>query len=372
MPTPVPLRRLASVARKEVLHVSRDPLALLAALLIPIFKLLMLGYAIDTSVRHIRTVVLDQAKTQESRSLLQRFRNTEDFNIIGEVTSDVELHRALVADVARVGIKIPEDYSRRIQAGETSRVLILIDGSEWSVAAEALNVGNAVTQAESLDRSLGGNLSPIESRPSILFNPDTRSANFFLPSLMVILMQMTAVMLSAMAVVREKESGTLEQLYMTPVTSIEVILGKLIPYLVLTFVTFATTAILMCTVFAVPIHGSLTTLLALTLPFVLAMLGLGLWVSTWASTRDAAFQVVLGTVVPSIFLSGYVFPLDSMPRFFQYVAYMIPATWLISASRGVILRGAGWPELWVHGLVLWGMAIILITMSVLKFHRQPK
>src|SRR4051812_17646968 len=175
MPAPVPLRRMASVARKEMIHVSRDPMALLSALLIPIFKLLMLGYAIDTSVRHIRTVVLDQAKTQESRSLLRRFSNTEDFDIIGEVSSDDELHRALVADVARVGIKIPEDYSRRIQARETSQVLVLVDGSEWSVAAEALNVSNAITQGESLARSLGGHPPPIESRPRILFNPDTRS-----------------------------------------------------------------------------------------------------------------------------------------------------------------------------------------------------
>jgi ABC-2 type transport system permease protein len=182
--------------------------------------------------------------------------------------------------------------------------------------------------------------------------------------------QMMAVMLSATSIVREKENGTLEQLFMTPVRPGELILGKLLPYLVLTFLEFCSIAFLMRMVLQVPIHGFFTTLLGLALPFMIAMLGLGLWVSTRASTRDAAMQISMGTVIPSIFLSGYVFPLDSMPTGFKYVSQLIPTTWMIDAARGVILRGAGWYELRTHVIVLWSMAIVLFTVSTLKFRKR--
>jgi ABC-2 type transport system permease protein len=370
MPASVSVQRLASVARKEFLHILRDPMTLFFTLFIPIVELFMLGYAIDTNVRHVRTVVLDQARTQESRDLLLSFTYSEDFAIVGEVFTDQALSQAIVAGRARVGIKIPEDYSRRLLAGETAQVLILVDGSESSVAGEAVNVGNAIALRESLQRVLGARALPVESRPRVLFNPDTRSANFFIPGLMVVMCQMMAVMLSATSIVREKENGTLEQLFLTPVRPGELILGKLLPYLGLTLLEFCSIAFLMWAVFQVPIHGSFFTLLGLVLPFVLAMLGMGLWVSTRASTRDAAMQLTMGTLMPSIFLSGYVFPLDSMPRVFWYLAQAIPTTWMIDAARGVILRGAGWPELRLHALVLWGMALGILTFSSLRFRKR--
>ena len=164
------------MARKEVIHILRDPTTLFFAIFIPVVELLMLGFAIDTNVRHVRTVVFDEARTQESRTLLRRFENSEDFRIVGEVFTDRDLAEALVAGRARVGIKIPENYSRRMQAGQTGQVLILVDGSESSVAAEAVNVGNAIALSESLDRLLQGRSMPVEARPRVLFNPDTRSA----------------------------------------------------------------------------------------------------------------------------------------------------------------------------------------------------
>src|SRR5207237_3142247 len=186
---------------------------------------------------------------------------------------------ALVSGRARVGIKIPESYSRRVQSGQTAQVLVLVDGSESSVAAEAVNVGNAIALTASLDRLLQGRSIPVEARTRVLFNPDTRSANFFIPGLMVVLCQMMAIMLSANAIVREKENGTLEQLFMTPVRPGELIIGKMLPYVVLTGVEFCGISLLMRTVFQVPIHGAFLTLLALALPFILTMLGLGLLIS---------------------------------------------------------------------------------------------
>jgi ABC-2 type transport system permease protein len=326
MYTDSPLQRTVSVARKESLHIVRDPATLFFALFIPVLELFMLGYAIDTNIRYVRTAVLDQAGTQESRQLLQVFDTSQTFRITLRVNTDEELYRAIVAGKARVGIKIPQNYSTRLEGGQTAQIRVLVDGSESSVAGETLNVSNAIALRESLKRALGDKPLPVDSSPDILFNPSTRSPNFFLPGLMVVM--------------------------------------------VLTLVEFVTILTLMWLVFDVPIHGHVLTLLLLTLPFTFCFLGLGLLISTRVSTREAAGQMALGTMMPSIFLSGYVFPLDSMPWPFWYLAQMFPTTWLIDAARGVILRGAGWAELWVHAVVLWGMGVGVFVLSMLKFRKQ--
>ena len=364
------LRRTGSVARKEFLHMLRDPGTLFFALAIPVLELFMLGYAIDTNVRHIRTVVYDACQTQESRALLRAFENSDDFDVIEMVYRDEDLHQRIVAGKAHVAIKIPEDYSERIAAKQTAQVLILVDGSESSVASTALNVGNAIALEESLKLMLGNRPMPIDSRPRVLFNPDTRSANFFIPGLLVFLCQMMATMLTANAIVREKENGTLEQLFMTPVRSGELMVGKLVPYLVLSFVQFLTIAFLMRVVFQVPIAGSFPLLLLINLPFVVAALGIGLLISAQSKTRDEAMQKVMGSVLPAVFLSGYIFPVESMPGVLRPIANLIPTTWMIDAARGVILRGAGWAELWVNAAVLSGMGLVIITLAASMFKKR--
>jgi ABC-2 type transport system permease protein len=363
------LQRIGSVASKEVLHLLRDPMTLFFAVFIPVLQLFLLGFAINTNVRDVRTVVLDQARTQESRALIRRFENSHDFRVVAEVHSDEELSRALVAGKARVGLEIPRDYSERLEAGRTAQLLVLVDGSESSIAAEAVNVSSSIALRESLERIQGDRPVPIDVRPRILFNPDTRSANFFLPGLMVILCQMMTTMLAATAIVREKESGTLEQLSLTPVRPGELIVGKMLPYVGLVCGEFCLIALLTWLVFGVPIHGSFATLLLLVLPFVLTMLGVGLLISTKASTKEAAAQMTIGTVLPSTFLSGYVFPSDSMPWVFEQLSKAIPTTWMIDATRGVILRGAGLGDLWVNAAVLWGMAVVMLTVSSIRARR---
>jgi ABC-2 type transport system permease protein len=367
---PLFLRRTYSVARKEVVHLQRDRSTLFFAIFIPVLELFMLGYAIDTNVRHIRTIVLDYSNTQESRALLRAFENSDDFDVVEITYRESDLTAAIVDGRARVGIMIPEDYSRKLQAGETAELLVVVDGSVSSVAGEAVNVGNALALRESLRHVLGDRPLPVDSRPRVLFNPDTRSANFFIPGLLVVMCQLMATQFTANAIVKEKMNGTLEQLYMTPVKPMELILGKSIPYLLLTLAEFCGITALMVIVFRVPIHGVFFTMLAIALPFTLTMLASGLWISTKADTTDAAGQLVMGTVMPSIFLSGYVFPVDSMPWFFQQVAMIVPTTWMIDAARGVILRGAGWKELWPHAAILWGMAAVVIVVSVMRFRKR--
>jgi ABC-2 type transport system permease protein len=350
--------------------VLRDPMMLMFSLFLPVVELFMLGYAIDTNVRNVRTVIYDQCNTQESRALIRRFETSQTLRVTGRVFTDAELTQALVSARAHVAIKIPRDYSQQLEAGRSAQVLLLVDGSESSVASEAVNVGNALALNESLERLQGGKSLAVECRPRVMFNPDTRSANFFIPGLMCILCQMMATMLAATAIVREKEQGTLEQLFMTPVRPIELLVGKMLPYGVLTLLEFCVVALLMRTAFQVPIHGAFLLLLGLAVPFVLTMLGIGLLISTRASTREAASQMTIGTVLPSVFLSGYIFPIDSMPRVFQMLSGFVPATWMIDASRGVILRGSTWHELWLNGVCLWAMALAFLLLGTLRFRRQ--
>ena len=371
-----PFAGLWPVLRKEAIHIRRDPMALFFTVLIPVLQLFLLGYAINMNVRSVPTIVYDAAQTQESRRLLERFVNSDDFKIIGSVFNDDELNHAIISGRAQVGIKIPPDYTRRLMAGDTASVLILVDGSDSQVAGETSNVANAIALSESLERVLqqsGGRISlPVEARRKILFNPDLRSANFFIPGLIVILMQIQTVTLTAFAIVRERERGTMEQLFMTPVAPLGLMIGKIVPYLIVAFSELCFVLTLMVVVFRVPIHGSVLLLLALSLPFMLTMLGAGLLISTRAQSQNEAMQMAFGTMMPSIFLSGYIFPIASMPLGFQIISQIIPATWMIQIARGIILRGTQLRDLRLPTLILVGMSVLLIFISARRFHKKTQ
>ncbi|MGH9754568.1 MAG: ABC transporter permease [Blastocatellia bacterium] len=369
-----PFTGLLPVLRKEAIHIRRDPMALFFTILIPTMQLFLIGFAINTNVRDIPTVVYDAARTQESRRLLDRFVNSDDFEIVSRVTSDDELNREIVSGRARVGVKIPPDYSRRLLAGETASALILIDGSESSVAGEAMNVANAIALSESLERAMSVSVTrqtlPVEARPKVLFNPDMRSANFLIPGMIAVLMQMMTVLLTAIAIVREREKGTLEQLYMTPIKPLGLMVGKIAPYAVVAYAELFLLMFFMRWAFGVPIAGDLFLLLLLVTPFILTMLGFGLLISTRVQSYQEATQAAFGTMMPSIFLSGYIFPIDAMPQFFQWVSNIIPTTYLIQIFRGIILRGAELGDLWKQGLILTAMSVLMITIAAARFRKK--
>ncbi len=369
-----PFSGLVPILRKEAIHIRRDPMALFFTVLLPMVQLFMIGFAINTNVREIPTVVYDEAKTQESRRLLDRFVNSDDFKIVKSAASDEEINREIVSGRVRVAIKIPPDYSRRLLAGETANILVLVDGSDSSVAGEALNVANAITLRESLERALSvsaaGQELPVEARPKVLFNPDSRSANFLIPGMIAVLMQIMTVLLTAMAIVREREKGTLEQLYMTPIKPLGLMVGKLVPYAVVAYIELFILLTLMRWAFRVPISGSIFLLLLLVTPFILTMLGFGLLISTRARSYQEATQAAFGTMMPSIFLSGYIFPIETMPQLFQWISKIIPTTYLIDIFRGIILRGANLGDLWKQGLILAMMSLAMITVSALRFKKK--
>jgi len=361
---------LVPVCRKEFIHIVRDPGTLFFALLIPMLQLFLFGFAVDTNVRQIPTVVYDESQTQESRQLLESFANSDVFQLRNYAQTREQMYDAVRSGKARVGIRIPYDYARRLQQGSTATVLVLVDGSDSTVAGQAVSTSTGVTLRESLVRALPGGNMPIEVRPSVLYNPATRSANFFVPGLVAILLQVMTILLIALSLVRERERGTLEQLTMTPVAPLGLMVGKMIPYGVLAFGELCAILIVMRVVFLVPIHGSVIVLLAMSLPFLLTVLGLGLLISSKARTQAEAFQLSMGTILPSVFLSGYIFLIDNMPPLFQAISRIIPTTYYIRILRGIILRGAGIGDLWSQAAVLTLMGCAAILLAARQFVRQ--
>jgi ABC-2 type transport system permease protein len=357
----------------------RDTMAMVLALFVPIVEMVILGAAIDTNVRQVSTVVYDQSGIMEegstgsaaSRALIDQFRNSDTFHVYKYAHSDNELTEEMVAGRARVGIKIPVDFDRQLLRGETAQIMVIVDGSDSSTAGTAVNVASAIGLDQSLRQVLGQDSGlPIEVRPKVMFNPDSRSPNFFLPGLIAVLMLMITVMLTAFSVVREKERGTLEQLMVTPVKPLGLMLGKILPYFFMGLGEMLILLGFMRVVFRVPIHGSILLLVLMTSIYLFVNLSLGMLISVRANTQAEAIQASFSIMLPSIFLSGYVFPRENMPAIFHALSNLVPATYMINIFRGIILRGASLPELWIDGLVLLVMGVGVLLLAARKFERM--
>jgi ABC-2 type transport system permease protein len=365
-----PFRGFSAVFYKETLHVRRDFATLFFSLIIPILQMFLLGYGIDTNIRQINTVVYNADGRQESRELLDRLKNSDTFRIYRFVNNDRDLNDAIISGKCRVGIKIPVDYSDKLLHQMSAQVLVLIDGSDSSVAGQAINVTTAIGLDESLRRVLGNTdqAFAVDMRPKLLFNPDSRSPNFLLPGLTAVLLLNVTTFLTAFSIVREKERGTLEQLFVTPVRPMGLLLGKLLPYLGIGFFELAMIVSAMRFLFQVPIHGNVVLLAFLSLPYIFVSLSLGILISSKATSQAHAMQLAFLTILPSVFFSGYIFPRETMPRFFYVLSYFVPASYFINITRGIILRGAGWGHLWIDALALFGMGTLLLIIAARRFH----
>ena len=365
-------RGFGAVFYKESLHIRRDFSTLFFSLIIPILQMFLLGYGIDTNIRQINTVVYNADGRQQSRELLDRLKNSDTFHLARYVNNDRDLNDAIISGKCRVGVKIPVDYSDRLLHQTGAQVLVLIDGSDSSVAGQAINVTTAIGLDESLRRVLANSNAPfpVEMRPKILFNPDSRSPNFFLPGLVAVLLLNVTTFLTAFSIVREKERGTLEQLFVTPVRPMGLLLGKLLPYLGIGFFELSMLLVAMRFLFGVPIHGSVFLLAFLSLPYLFVSLSLGILISSKATSQAQAMQLAFLTILPSIFFSGYIFPRETMPKFFYVLSYFVPAAYYINITRGIILRGAGWVHLWSDALVLFMMGAFLLVIAARRFHNK--
>jgi ABC-2 type transport system permease protein len=371
-------RGFRSIFYKEVIQISRDPLTLALMMLVPMIQLMVFGYAINTDVRNIKTAVYNLDPGPQSRDLLNAFENTDYFQIVQYVGSDEELNSSIVTGRVKVGIKIPPDYSDRLLANRQATVLVLIDGSDSSIATQSLQVASQVGLTESLERlntQLQGSTSrtsqlPIEVRPKMLFNPDSRSANFMVPGLIAVILQIITTLLTAFSIVREREQGTLEQLLVTPVRPFGLMLGKLTPYGLIGIVETFTVLTVMRLVFDVPIKGSLLLLISLSILFLFTALAIGLLISTKAQSQMQALQLAWLIMLPSVLLSGFMFPRDSMPVVMRFIGYLVPATHFMEIIRGIVLRGATLFDLLPEVLTLIFMGLVLLVLSAFRFRKK--
>jgi ABC-2 type transport system permease protein len=303
---------------------------------------------------------------------LDRFRNSDTFKIYKYVHSDKELTEEMIAGRAKVGVKIPYDFDRDLLRGDSAQIMVMVDGSDSTVAGQAMNVAQAIGLDESLRRMLppGTTRPPIEVRPKVMFNPDSRSPNFFLPGLMTVLLLFVTTMLTAFSIVREKERGTLEQLFVTPVRPMGLMMGKIMPYFALAIIEMTFILLFMRYVFQVPIHGSVVLLYALATLYMFAHLAMGMLISSKANSQNDAMQRSMGIMLPTIFLSGYIFPRDTMPFVFYAMSFFLPATYMMDIARGIILRGAGILELWSDALILAVMGIGILLLAARNFRKM--
>ena len=359
-----------AIFRKELTQMMRDRTTLLFSIMVPTLELILFG-VIDMNARNIPTVVFDQSRTQESRRLQEQFEATSYLQIIDHVGSRAELQHSIVSGRAQIAIEIPPDYARDLVAGREATVMVLIDGSDSTVANQALAAANGVVLRNGVQKMIEktGKGLPVDARPVMLFNPDMRSANLLIPGLIAILLTFSGTILSAFAIVKERERGTLEQLMVTPVSPLAVVLGKILPYLGVAYGTLLIVLLLMRFLFQVPIYGSVALLLVLSSVYLMALLSFGLLISSRAHSQMEAMQMAMGIMLPSILLSGYIFPLASLPAPLRVFAHFLPATHFIQIARGIVIRGASFDDLWKPVLSLIAISIVLIAASARAFKK---
>jgi ABC-2 type transport system permease protein len=370
------LERTLAITRKEFLHIRRDPRTLAIIFFIPIVQLILLGYAATTDIQHLRTAVLDADRTAESRDLIAAYRASNYFEITDYVSDEAALTRLVDEGSVHAGMIIPAGFGADLAARRKAQVGFVIDGSDPSVANTVLNASQAVGQAKSIAlalRALGGQqpaVPQIDVRPRVWYNPELKSANFMIPGLMGMILTFLATMLTALSIVRERELGTLEQLIVTPIRPLELVVGKVIPYIAVAYFAVIEVLVIGLLWFRVPIHGSIPLLLAISGLFLFTSLGLGLLISTIARTQQEAMLLSWFTILPSIFLAGFFFPIEAMPAPLRFLSIFVPLRYLLVILRGIILKGVGLTVLWdeVLALAIFGVAVVML--AAVRFRKQ--
>lgn len=372
------MRRLRALLIKEFIQMKRDRLTLAMMVGLPIIQLLVFGFAINTDVKHLGTVVFDQSLQQEGRDLLTAFTASGYFDIKYVARSYQEVNDLIEQGKVKVGIIIPPDFSDNIKHGRSASVQVIVDASDSMAASSAISTAQLIGQLKSeeiLIKRLQSAGMPKPARPYDVrirpwYNPDFVSAFYMVPGILGVVLTMTMVMITAMAIVRERERGTLEQLIVTPLRPYELMLGKIIPYVFVGYAQVTLALAVGIVVFDLPVRGSIGLLYGLTSLFIVASLALGILISTMATNQMQAMQMSFFIFLPSILLSGFMFPREAMPEFFRLLSNLIPLTYYLEIMRGIILKGIGLQFLWTQVAALTAFILAALTASVIKFQKK--
>lgn len=374
------LSRLFHVVWKEVIQISRDRRMLGLILLMPMLQLTIFGYVVSTDITDIDTAVCDYDRTTESRAYAEHILRSGYFRIAAPCGSVQELNRLLDRGRIRVGLTIPPGFASRLKRHQTAEVMAAIDGGNSNTATIAAAYLEQITLTQAVEVQFADHGQPaglsrhpvVHLEPRVWFNPELRSVRFMVPGIMCVLLLESLVVLTAIAIVREKERGTMEQLIVTPIRSYELILGKAIPFVGIGYINITMVMLVGRFWFGVRIAGSLPLLLGLTGLFILTSLGMGLVASTISNTQQQASLAGQFIVLPNIFFSGFIFPIASMPPLVQQFTYLIPLRYYITIVRGIFLKGVGWENLKDEAVILLVYGIVILGLASLTFRKQIK
>ncbi|MCU0606016.1 MAG: ABC transporter permease [Candidatus Edwardsbacteria bacterium] len=370
---------IVPIIRKEFRQIRRDPRTMGILLFVPVFMLMMFGYALNFDVKHTPVAVLDLDRTPASRELWQQFGRTEFFDLRYWLRDQREIDRLLGTERARLAVVIPPGFGAGLAAGRSPSVQFIVDGANSNAATSVLGSLEAMMQqyslrltAERIMRRGGSRVTlPLDYRPRVWFNPELKSARFLIPGLIGFILMVVAVISTTLSIVREKERGTMEQLAVSPVTPLELVVGKTAPYVLIALLSTTMILLLGAWLFEVRVAGSLLLLYGVTLVFILAALGMGIMISTLADTQQVAFMIaVIATMLPSYILSGFVFPIRNMPLPVQLITYLVPGRYYLVCIRAIILKGAGLEAFWPQVLALCAFAAAMLGAAAVRIRMK--
>ena len=367
------LRTIRAILRREFIDVWRDPRSLALTLLWPISMLVMYGYGIRYDVDNVPISILDHSETPESRDLSEQMRRSGYFTAIRFARDEAEVDRDLMDDSVRAAIVIPRDFADRLRAAEPTAVQVLIDGSDSNTATiaqgYALAIVNQFTATrQTSGRAVAGAAPPITVASRIWYNPELRSVNFIVPGVIAVIMMIVGAILTALSIVKEKERGTIEQILVSPIRPLEMMIGKLVPYMTIALIDLVIIIVAGYVLFGVPIKGSIFQLAIFALLYLFCALGVGVFVSTIADTmQNAMLAAIFMSLLPSVLLSGFVFPLEDLPAPIQAVSYFFPARYFVTAIRGIYLKRVGLEVLWPEAVLLVIFAVTIVGFSASRF-----
>jgi ABC-2 type transport system permease protein len=375
------IKRILAIVRKEFIHIFRDTRTISVVVFIPIFLLMLFGYALTVDVKHIKTAVIDPDRSSYSRDYVSKFSNSGYFDVDYYLTGVSQVRDLMDRDILSVAIVIPDDFSKKLLSGGKAEVQTIFDGVNSNTAVIARSYTDAITisfwkgrlakviERKGLSHAISFNV--LKYDPRFWYNPTLESMNFLVPGLICVILMILSALLTSMTIVSEKEKGTIEMLIVSPLKKSELIIGKLIPYIVIAFFDILLVIIIGTFWFGVAIKGNLLLLLLLSFVFLFSALGMGLLISTVANSGQEAYIIAIVTsMLPSIMLSGFHFPIASMPPVLQFVSYLIPARYYLVIIRGIVLKGVGILYLWPNVLALLFFGTVMIALSILRFNRR--
>jgi ABC-2 type transport system permease protein len=372
-------RRIARLVRKEFLQLRRDPRLLRMVIITPIFQLIIFGYAVSTDIKHIGTAVYDEDRTAASRELIDNFIQSRYFEFRRYLSSPEEINQVMDNSQAQIVLHIPRHFSKDLARNRAASVQMILDGSDSMTASIIAGYAGGVVRRYAAGISLArfdrlkGQLPQVprvEGRLRVWYNPELKSVNFMVPAVLCQLLLVITMIMTSVAIVKEREIGTLEQLVVTPIKARELILGKSIPFVLIGFVDMLLVMLVAVYWFKVPIYGNILLLFALTAVFLFTSLGLGLFISTISHTQQQASMSSFFLMMPSILLSGFMFPIANMPQIIQYITYLIPLRYFLVIVRGIFLKGNTAAELWPQIIPLAALGIAIMLLSSLRFRKR--